>query len=94
MFVECEKVFLSAKNLIIDHRNRLKEDIIQACTFLRHWFKEAGFRKPAIAAGDHFLHRARWIDKGFNTSSNRSIQIRSIYIYLAMLNPVQFEALN
>src|SRR6266498_2877732 len=42
MSAECERVFSLAKNLITDRRNGLKEDIIQACTFLRHWFKEAG----------------------------------------------------
>jgi len=42
--VECERVFLSAKNLITDRRNGLKEDIIQACTLLRYRLKEAGFK--------------------------------------------------
>jgi len=44
MSAECERLFLSAKNLITDRRDELKEDIIQACTLLRHWLKEAGFK--------------------------------------------------
>ena len=40
MFAECERVFSSAKTLITDRRNGLKEDIIEACTLLRHWFRE------------------------------------------------------
>ncbi len=41
--VECERVFSSAKTLITDRRNGLKEDIIKAYTLLRHWFRETGF---------------------------------------------------
>ena len=41
MSAECERVFSSAKNLITDLWNGLKEDIIEACTLLRHWFKDA-----------------------------------------------------
>ena len=44
MSAECERVFSSAKNLITDHRNGLKEDIIEACTLLRHWFRDLGTR--------------------------------------------------
>ena len=40
MSAECERVFSSAKNLITDRRNGLKEDIIEACTLLRHWFRD------------------------------------------------------
>jgi hAT family C-terminal dimerisation region len=37
MSAECERVFSSAKNLITDHWNK---DIIEACTLLRHWFRD------------------------------------------------------
>ena len=37
---ECERVFLSAKNIITDRRNLLKCDIIEASAILRHSFKE------------------------------------------------------
>jgi hypothetical protein len=37
---ECELVFSSAKLLIIERRNRLKDDIIEVCTCLRAWYKE------------------------------------------------------
>lgn len=40
MSAEYERVFSSAKTLITDRRNGLKEDIIEACTLLRHWFRE------------------------------------------------------
>jgi len=39
--VECERVFSSAKILLTDSRNGLKEAIIEACTLIRHWFREA-----------------------------------------------------
>jgi len=42
MSVECERVFSSAKNLVIDDRNALKEGVIKASTLLRRWLKEAG----------------------------------------------------
>jgi hypothetical protein len=42
MSAECERVFSSAKILITDRRNGLKEDIIEACILLRHWFRETG----------------------------------------------------
>jgi hypothetical protein len=38
--VECERVFLLAKLFITERRNRLKDDIIEACTCLRAWSKE------------------------------------------------------
>jgi hypothetical protein len=40
MSAECERVFSSAKLLITERRNRLKDDIIKACTCLRAWYKE------------------------------------------------------
>jgi hypothetical protein len=36
MSAEYERVFLSAKTLITERRNGLKEDIIEACTLLRY----------------------------------------------------------
>jgi hypothetical protein len=42
MSAECERVFSAAKNLISDKRNRMKDDIIEVCTVLRHWLKELG----------------------------------------------------
>jgi hAT family protein len=36
ILAECERVFSSAKILISDRRNGLKEDIIEACALLRH----------------------------------------------------------
>ncbi len=42
MSAECERVFSSVKNLITSPRNGLKEDIIEACTLLRHSYKEEG----------------------------------------------------
>ena len=42
MSAECERVFSAAKILISDKRNRMKDDIIEVCTLLRHWFKEEG----------------------------------------------------
>ena len=41
MSVECERVFSSAKILLTDSRNGLKEAIIEACTLIRHWLREA-----------------------------------------------------
>ena len=42
MSAECERVFSSAKNLVTDNRNTLKEEVIEASTLLRHWLKEEG----------------------------------------------------
>ena len=36
IFTECERVFSSAKILITERRNELKEDIIEAYTLLRY----------------------------------------------------------
>ena len=36
IFAECERVFSSAKILITDRRNSLKENIIKTYTLLRH----------------------------------------------------------
>lgn len=44
MSAECERVFSSAKTLITERRNGLKEDIIEACTLLRYWIREEAFR--------------------------------------------------
>ena len=41
---ECERVFSSVKILITERRNGFKEDIIEACTLLRYWIREEGFR--------------------------------------------------
>jgi hypothetical protein len=37
---ECEHIFSSAKLPITERKNRLKDDIIEACTCLRSWYKE------------------------------------------------------
>ncbi len=42
MSAEYERVFSAAKLLISDKRNRMKDDIIEVCTVLRHWLKELG----------------------------------------------------
>ena len=41
---ECERVFSSAKILITDRRNGLKENIIKTYTLLRWWFKKVNFK--------------------------------------------------
>ena len=40
MSAECERVFSSAKTLVTERRHRMKADIIEACTILRHYYKE------------------------------------------------------
>jgi hypothetical protein len=35
---ECERLFSSAKLMIVDRRGRLKADIIEACECLRSWY--------------------------------------------------------
>jgi hypothetical protein len=44
MSAECERVFSSAKPLITDCRNRLKDDIIEASEYLKSW-EAAGIAK-------------------------------------------------
>ncbi len=39
---ECERVFSAAKIFISDRRSSLKEEVIEACSLLRHWLKDAG----------------------------------------------------
>ena len=41
MSAECEQVFSSAKLLITDRRDRLKEDIIKASEVLKSWLVQA-----------------------------------------------------
>jgi hAT family C-terminal dimerisation region len=38
MPAECERVFSSAKKMMTTERNRLVEDIIQACERLKVWW--------------------------------------------------------
>lgn len=40
MSSECERVFSSAGRLVTPLRNRLKEDIIEACEYLNAWYKQ------------------------------------------------------
>ncbi len=42
MSAECERVFSAAKNLVTERRMRLRDDIIEAMSLLRHWYKEEG----------------------------------------------------
>jgi hypothetical protein len=43
MSAECERVFSSSKILISDHRNRLREDVIEANECLRYWHQKGYF---------------------------------------------------
>ena len=43
MAAECERVFSSAKILISDHRNRLKNDVIEANECIRYWIRKGYF---------------------------------------------------
>jgi hypothetical protein len=43
MAAECERVFSSAKILISDRRNRLKDDIVEANECIRYWDKKGYF---------------------------------------------------
>jgi hypothetical protein len=38
MSAECERVFSSAKKVVTAERNRLSEDIVQACECLKAWW--------------------------------------------------------
>jgi len=38
MSAECERVFSSVKKMVTAERNRLSEDIIQACECLKAWW--------------------------------------------------------
>jgi hypothetical protein len=40
MSTECERVFSSAKKLLTPERNALSEDIIEACEYLKAWWKK------------------------------------------------------
>ena len=40
MSTECERVFSSTKKLLTPERNRLTEDIIEACECLKAWWKK------------------------------------------------------
>ena len=42
MSAKCERIFSAAKLLITDKQNWMKNNIIESCTLLRHWLKEAG----------------------------------------------------
>lgn len=44
MTAECECVFSSAKILISDRRNRLKDDIIEASECLNYWYRRGYFK--------------------------------------------------
>jgi hypothetical protein len=39
MSAECERIFFFTKRFIPSDRNRLKDDIIEAISCLKHWYK-------------------------------------------------------
>jgi hypothetical protein len=41
MSTECERVFNNTKKLITPERNALSEDIIEACEYLKAWWKNS-----------------------------------------------------
>jgi hypothetical protein len=41
ILTECERVFSSAKKLIVPERNYLGEDIIEACEYLKSWWRNS-----------------------------------------------------
>ena len=43
MAAECERVFSSTKILILDYRNRLKDDVIEANECIRYWIRKGYF---------------------------------------------------
>jgi hypothetical protein len=45
MSAECERVFSSTKIMVTGHRNAVKEDIVEACTVLRYYYKEDGIEE-------------------------------------------------
>lgn len=55
MSAECERVFSSAKHLLIDARNRLLPDIIEANECLKSWFeppRPGAFNREDVEAGE------------------------------------------
>ena len=45
MSAECERVFSSTKRTVTGHQNAVKEDIVEACTVLRYYYKEDGIEE-------------------------------------------------
>jgi hypothetical protein len=43
---ECERIFFFTKRFIFSDRNRLKNDVIEAMSYLKHWYK-ADYAKKA-----------------------------------------------
>ena len=41
MSTECERVFSSVKKLITPERNQLEKDIIEACEYLKVWWRNS-----------------------------------------------------
>jgi hypothetical protein len=41
MSAECERIFSSAKRLIIPEKNMLKEDIVETCECLKAWWNNS-----------------------------------------------------
>jgi hAT family C-terminal dimerisation region len=39
MSAECERIFSFTKRFIPSDRNRLKDDVIEAMSYLKHWYK-------------------------------------------------------
>jgi hypothetical protein len=58
---ECERVFSSAKSMLIDHRYNLRYDIIKADQCVKSWFKNnvadgrAAFTNIAADDGDEVI---------------------------------------
>ena len=45
---ECERIFSRAKRFVPSERNRLKDDIIEAISYLKYWFAaEDAWKKAA-----------------------------------------------
>jgi hypothetical protein len=46
ILAECERIFFFTKRFIFSDRNRLKNDVIEAMSYLKHWYK-ADYAKKA-----------------------------------------------
>jgi hypothetical protein len=72
---ECERVFSSVKKMATAERNRLSEDIIQACECLKAWW-DNGFmewRRKEEEEGEGALSRASYKCISIETNSRQSL---------------------
>ena len=56
MSAECERIFSFSKRFISSDRNRLKDDIIEAMSCLKHWYQADEAEECTVILLDGYIY--------------------------------------